>query len=61
MTQSTLKSLKICDIKLDEENPRIKQTLEIYKVITAEVIANALSDDSDNDTHTSYRSLLDSI
>lgn len=61
MTQSKLTTLKISDILLDEENPRIKQTLEIYKEVTAEVIANALSDDSDNDAHTSYRSLLDSI
>lgn len=61
MTQSTLRPLKISDILLDVENPRIKQTLEIYKEVTAEVIANALSDDSDNDAHTSYRSLLDSI
>ncbi len=61
MAQSRLTSLKISDIWLDEENPRIKQTLEIYKEVTAEVIANALSDDSDNDAHTSYRSLLDSI
>ena len=62
MTQSKLVSLKVSDIRLDEENPRIKQFLEIYTgVITGEMIANALSDNSDNDTHTSYHSLLDSI
>ena len=61
MKQAKLMSLPINSIKLDEENPRIKQCLENYETITPEVIALALWDSGDGDAATSYRVLRDSI
>ena len=37
------------------------QILENYVEVNSAIIANALSEDSDNNSHTSYHSLLDSI
>ena len=42
MKQAKLMSLPIDSIKLDEENPRIKQCLENYTTVTPEAIALAL-------------------
>lgn len=61
MKQARLMSLPIDSIKLDEENPRIKQCLENYTTITPEAIALALWDSGDGDAATSYRVLRDSI
>lgn len=62
MKQATLKTLPITSIQLDIDNPRIKQFLDIYQGnITAQHIALALSESSNNDTSTTYRSLKDSI
>ena len=62
MKQAVLKTLSTSQIRLDQENPRIKQYIEYYKVVTAEVIAMALSDSSNNDsTSTTFRALRDSI
>lgn len=61
MKQAKLMQLPIDSIKLDEENPRIKQCLENYETITPEVIALALWDSGDGDAATSYRVLRDSI
>lgn len=61
MAKWQLTTLNIGDICLDEENPRIMQILENYVEVNSAIIANALSDDSDNSSHTSYHSLLDSI
>jgi hypothetical protein len=61
MKQAKLMSLPIDSIKLDEENPRIKQCLENYTTVTPEAIALALWDSGDGDAATSYRVLRDSI
>lgn len=61
MKQARLMSLPIDSIKLDEENPRIKQCLENYTTVTPEAIALALWDSGDGDAATSYRVLRDSI
>ncbi len=62
MKQATLTKLPISKIKLDVENPRIKQFLEFYKDnITAEQIALALSDSSSSESSTTYKALRDSI
>lgn len=61
MKQAKLMSLPIDSIKLDEENPRIKQCLENYATVTPEAIALALWDSGDGDAATSYRVLRDSI
>lgn len=61
MKQAKLTQLPIDSIKLDEDNPRIKQCLENYHNITPEVIALALWDSGDGDAATSYRVLRDSI
>lgn len=55
MKQAKLMSLPIDSIKLDEENPRIKQCLENYTTVTPEAIALALWDSGDGDAATSYR------
>ena len=61
MKQAKLTSLPIDSIKLDEDNPRIKQCLENYETVTPEAIALALWDSGDGDAATSYRVLRDSI
>ncbi len=61
MKQARLQSLPIDSIKLDEDNPRIKQCLENYTTVTPEAIALALWDSGDGDAATSYRVLRDSI
>ena len=61
MKQARLTSLPIDSIKLDEDNPRIKQCLENYTTVTPEAIALALWDSGDGDAATSYRVLRDSI
>ena len=61
MKQARLTLLPIDSIKLDEDNPRIKQCLENYTVVTPEAIALALWDSGDGDAATSYRVLRDSI
>lgn len=61
MKQARLMSLPIDSIKLDEENPRIKQCLENYTSVTPEAIALALWDSGDGDATTTYRALRDSI
>lgn len=62
MKQAKLKTLPISKIRLDVDNPRIKQFLEFYRdQITAEQIALALSDSSSSDSSTTYKALRDSI
>ena len=62
MNTAKLTTLPISDIRLDVNNPRIKQFLEIYKDnITAEHIALALSDSGSGDSSTTYRSLREAI
>lgn len=55
-------TLKISEIKLDSQNPRIKQFLENYAgEPTSEQISLALSDSGTGDATTSYRTLRESI
>lgn len=61
MKQAVLKTLPTALIQLDKENPRIKQYIEYYDEISAEIIALALSDSSNSDTSTTFRVLRDSI
>jgi len=61
MKQAVLKILPTAQIRLDQENPRIKQYIEYYQEVTAEVIAMALSDSSNSDSSTTFRALRDSI
>ena len=61
MRKPELQVLSIDDIKLDVENPRIKQYLEFYTEISSEMLALALSDSSNGDASTTYRSLKESI
>ena len=55
------KLLPINEVELDLENPRIKQYLQIYKEITSETIALALSGSNGTDSTTKYKALKDSI
>ena len=61
MKQAELQMLPTASINLDKDNPRIKQYVEYYEDVTAEVIAMALSDSSNSDTSTTFRVLRDSI
>ena len=61
MKNAQLMTLSIHEIQLDKENPRIKQYLEFYTQITSEMLALALSDSSNGDASTTYRSLKESI
>ena len=61
MKQAVLQMLPTASINLDKDNPRIKQYVEYYENVTAEVIAMALSDSSNSDTSTTFRVLRDSI
>ena len=62
MKQAVLQMLPTASINLDKDNPRIKQYVEYYENVTAEVIAMALSDSSNSDTSsTTFRALRDSI
>lgn len=61
MKQAVLKTLPTSQVQLDQENPRIKQYIEYYQEVTAEVIAMALSDSSNSDSSTTFRALRDSI
>ena len=61
MKNAQLQTLSIHEIQLDKENPRIKQYLEFYTQITSEMLALALSDSSNGDASTTYRSLKESI
>lgn len=54
-------SLPIEKVKLDLDNPRIKQYLAIYKEVTSESIALALSGSSGTELSSKYRALRDSI
>ena len=61
MRKPELQVLSIDDIRLDVDNPRIKQYLEFYTEISSEMLALALSDSSNGDASTTYRSLKESI
>ena len=62
MKQAKLQLLPTSSISLDKENPRIKQYVEYYENISAEIIAMALSNNSNNDSNsTTFRVLRDSI
>lgn len=61
MKQAVLQMLPTANISLDKDNPRIKQYVEYYENVTAEVIAMALSDNSNSETSTTFRVLRDSI
>ena len=62
MANGVFKMMKIEDLHLDTENPRIKQYLEIYEGnVTAEGIALALQNPGSNNSSTSFRSLKESI
>ena len=61
MKHANLKTMSIADIQLDKDNPRIKQYLEYYTEISSEMLALALSDSSNGDSSTTYRSLRESI
>lgn len=60
MKQANLQMLPTASINLDKDNPRIKHFLEQYKDISSELIALALSDNSEGSS-TTYHSLRDSI
>jgi hypothetical protein len=53
--------LPVGKVDLDLDNPRIKQYLSHYKVITSEAISLALSGPSGNDSSAKYAALRDSI
>lgn len=61
MIDRTYKCLSIDSIELDCDNPRIKHYLEVYKEITSEGIALALSQSGNSSTGSSYSSLRESI
>lgn len=61
MVERSYKYLPIEGVELDRENPRIKHYLEIYKEVTSEGIALALSQSGTSSTGSSYSSLRESI
>lgn len=61
MQQPQFQVLPVSNIELDKSNPRIQQFLEFYSEITSEMLALALSDNSNGDVTTSYRALKESI
>lgn len=61
MQQPQFQVLPVSNIELDKSNPRIQQFLEFYTEITSEMLALALSDNSNGDVTTSYRALKESI
>lgn len=60
MIESKYMELDINSIELDENNPRIKQALEIYQVVSEDHIAIALNT-STGESGTSFSSLKESI
>ena len=54
-------NLPVEKVRLDIDNPRIKQYISIYKDITSEVLSLALSGSSASDAAGKYRALRDSI
>ncbi len=61
MAEPVYKYLPITEIELDRDNPRIKQYLGVYKEITSEGIALALSQSGAGNAGSSYVSLKESI
>lgn len=61
MIKATLQTLPTSVIRLDKDNPRIKHFLEQYDEISSELIALALSNNSNDNASTTYKSLKDSI